>query len=299
MTPVQAHIVCVVLVAVDFLARAWRIQWIIQGLGHHMTVKDAFVLNAFGDAACALTPLRIGGEPARLAGMLRGGVPATAAFVGISLEVLAAWPVILVAAGWLIWRYAPAWWLSAGPRLSAAAVGAWPWVLLVLVASVIAWRYARRHTSPVARRLRRPVRRALVYWRRMPRWPLIASIPLSLVNLVTRVAILPVLALTLANPPDLGPMTLGSFALLYSQLVLPTPSGAGAVELGFLGGAAGDLGQDQAWLLVAWRFYTNGIGVLLGVWLAAHIYGWPALRKLARGGGAEISEPEVEPGPPT
>ena len=38
---------------------------------------DSFVLNAFGDAACALTPLRIGGEPARLAGMLRSRVPAT------------------------------------------------------------------------------------------------------------------------------------------------------------------------------------------------------------------------------
>jgi uncharacterized membrane protein YbhN (UPF0104 family) len=122
----------------------------------------------------------------------------------------------------------------------------------------------------------------------MPRWPLVASIPLSLVNLVTRVAILPVLALTLANPPAMGPMMLGSFALLYSQLLLPTPSGAGAVELGFLGGAAGDLGSDQGWLLLAWRFYTNGVGVVLGVWLAAQIYGWPALRNLVRQSTAEV-----------
>jgi uncharacterized membrane protein YbhN (UPF0104 family) len=282
MTPLQAHLMCIALVAADLLARAWRIQWIIQGLGHRMTVKDAFVLNAFGDAACALTPLRIGGEPARLAGMLRSGVPATAAFVGISLEVLAAWPVIIAAAAWLVWEYAPAWWLSVGPRLETAAEGAWPWIAVVVLLSVIAWRYARRISSPVSRQLRRPVRRALVYWRRMPRWPLVASIPLSLVNLVTRTAILPVLALTLPDPPALGPMVLGSFALLYSQLVLPTPSGAGAVELGFLGGAAGDLGDSQGWLLLAWRFYTNGIGVLLGVWLAAKIYGWPALRRLVR-----------------
>ena len=91
----------------------------------------------------------------------------------------------------------------------------------------------------------------------MPRWPLVASIPLSLVNLITRVAILPVLALALDNPPAMGPMILGSFALLYSQLVLPTPSGAGAVELGFLGGAAGDLGDGQAWLLLAWRLFAR------------------------------------------
>ena len=294
MTSLQAHLVCIALVAADLLVRAWRIQWIVQGLGHRLTVKDAFVLNAFGDAACALTPLRIGGEPARLAGMLRSGVPATAAFVAISLEVLAAWPVIIAAAGWLAWRYAPAWWITAEPRLAAAAQGAWPWIVLVLLASVVAWRYARRMTSPMARQLRRPIRRAFVYWRRMPLWPLVASAPLSLVNLVTRVAILPVLALTLPHPPALGPMALGSFALLYSQLLLPTPSGAGAVELGFLGGAAGDLGDNEGWLLLAWRFYTNGIGVILGVWLAAHIYGWPALRRLVRKGSTDVTpQPEV------
>jgi uncharacterized membrane protein YbhN (UPF0104 family) len=104
---------------------------------------------------------------------------------------------------------------------------------------------------------------------------------MSLVNLATRVAILPVLALTLPSPPPMGPLVLGSFALLYSQLVLPTPSGAGAVELGFLGGAAGDFGAGEGWLLLAWRIYTNGIGVLLGVVLAARVYGWPALRQLA------------------
>jgi uncharacterized membrane protein YbhN (UPF0104 family) len=282
MTPLQAHVICLGLVAADLLARAWRIQWIIRGLGHRISLWDSFVLNAFGDAACALTPLRIGGEPARLAGMLRSRVPAPAAFVAISLEVLAAWPVIIVAAGWLAWRYAPEWWQEAGPRLSAAAAGAWPWVVAVAILSWLAWRSARQKvSSPAARQLRRPVRRAMVYWRRMPRWPLVASVPMSLVNLATRVAILPVLALALPSPPPMGPLALGSFALLYSQLVLPTPSGAGAVELGFLGGAAGDLGADEGWLLLAWRIYTNGIGVLLGVVLAARVYGWPALRQLA------------------
>ncbi len=280
MTLLQAHLVCVALVAVDNVARAWRIQWIVQGLGHRISFWDSFILNAFGDAACALTPLRIGGEPARLAGMLRSRVPATAAFVAISLEVLAAWPVIIVAAGWLIWQYAPAWWTLAGPRLEAAARAAWPWVIVVVVASIVAWRAARRVTSPV-KHLRRPIRRALVYWRRMPRWPLIASIPMSFINLATRVAILPVLALTLPSPPELGPLMVGSFALLYSQLILPTPSGAGAVELGFLGGAAGDLGENEGKLLFAWRLYTNGVGVILGVILAARIYGWAALRQLA------------------
>jgi uncharacterized membrane protein YbhN (UPF0104 family) len=282
MSVLDATLVCLALVVIDLFARAWRIQWIVQGLGHPIGFWDSFVLNAFGDAACALTPLRIGGEPARLAGMLRSRVPPTAAFVAISLEVLAAWPVILVVAAWLAWHYAPSWWSMAGPRLAEAAGEAWPWVVLVAVVSAVLWRYARRVASPAVRHVRRPVRRAMVYWRRMPRWPLVASLPLSFLNLATRLAILPVLASTLSEPPELWPMVLGSFALLYSQMILPTPSGAGAVELGFLGGAAGDLGPQGGWLLLAWRFYTNGVGIILGIALAAHAYGWPALRRLAR-----------------
>jgi uncharacterized membrane protein YbhN (UPF0104 family) len=152
----------------------------------------------------------------------------------------------------------------------------------VLLASAVAVRYARRVAPPAKHQLRRPLRRVLVYWRRMPRWALVASVPLSFVNVAARVAILPVLTLTLPSPPPLGPAALGSFALLYSQLILPTPSGAGAVELGFLGGAAGDLGAGRGWLLLAWRGYSNGVGVLLGAGLALQLYGWPVLRRAVR-----------------
>ena len=113
----------------------------------------------------------------------------------------------------------------------------------------------------------------------MPRWPLIASLPLSFVNVVTRIALLPVLALTLPDPPALPVLIVGSFALIYAQLVLPTPGGAGAVEFGFLGGAAGDLGTDGSQLQLAWRIYANGIGAALGICLAIRHYGWPAVKE--------------------
>ena len=104
----DATLLCIALVLIDLLVRApGASSGSCGGSAIAVGFWDSLVLNAYGDAACALTPLRIGGEPARLAGMLRSRVPATAAFVAISLEVLAAWPVILVAAGWLAWRYAP------------------------------------------------------------------------------------------------------------------------------------------------------------------------------------------------
>jgi uncharacterized membrane protein YbhN (UPF0104 family) len=278
----EANLVCLALMAADFLARAVRIQLILRGLRSAVTLRQAVTLNAFGDAACALTPLRIGGEPARLGVMLRAGVSAPAAFVAISVEVLAAWPVIILSAGWLIWAAAPEWWDVAGPRLAAGAARAWPWLALVALASAAAWRAAGHLRTGLVRLLRRPVRRARVYWRRMPVWPLIASAPCTLVDLLTRVAILPVLASSLPVPPPAGAVWLGSFALLYAQLVLPTPSGAGAVELGFMGGAAGSLGGHETALLVAWRIHTNLLGLALGAWLALRELGWPALRRALR-----------------
>jgi uncharacterized membrane protein YbhN (UPF0104 family) len=273
-----AHVICLVLVAADLIARMFRLQWLTLGVGSRLTLAESFRINVFADAGSTLTPMRVGGEPARLGGMLACRVPATASFVAIAYEVITAWPVLIAVALWIFTAYAPEWWASAGPRLGASIRHAWPWAVAIVVLSLAAWIGGRRVAHAFPRHLRRPLQRIRVYWRRMPRWPLLASIPLSLVNVVTRVALLPVLALTLPDPPALPVLIVGSFALIYAQMILPTPGGAGAVEFGFLGGAAGNLGDDSSHLLLAWRFYANGIGTILGVWLAVRHYGWPAVR---------------------
>ena len=113
-------------------------------------------------------------------------------------------------------------------------------------------------------------------------------VPLTLTNLLCRTGVLVVLALTLPDPPPLGTLFVGSFALLDAQLVLPTPSGAGVVDFTFLAGGAGELGGRAAALLLAWRFYTSGVGIVLGVLLAVMRLG--GVRKLIHRGGAEGAE---------
>ncbi|MEO8029317.1 MAG: lysylphosphatidylglycerol synthase transmembrane domain-containing protein [Gemmatimonadota bacterium] len=280
-TPI-AHLICLGLVAGDLIVRAWRIQWYVRGLGHPVSFWDAFVANAFGEAACAVTPLRLGGEPARLAGLLRTRVPAPAALVAISVEILAAWPIVVGFGIWLGWRYAPEWWALAGPALTRSARRSVEWMVVIGLLTLAAWILVRRRFPRHQSRLRRSARRVMVYWRRTPSWSVLASFPCTAINVVARVAVLPVLVLTMPDHPPLGPVLLGSFALLYSQLILPTPSGVGAVELGFLAGAAGDLGDDAGRLLLAWRFYTSGVGVLLGAALAVRYYGWEKVRRMLR-----------------
>lgn len=284
MSVVAAHLTCLVLVLADLVARSWRIQWLLRGLGYRISFREAFGINTIGDAACAVSPLRIAGEPARLGTMLRAGVPATAAFVAITYEVLAAWPVVILVAIGLAWRYAPDWWATAGPALRQAGDELGPAAALVLLLSVLVWWWARRRAPAATHHWRRPLMRTLVHWRRMPKWPLLASLPLSFVNVAARTAILPILASTLPHPPPVGPVLIGSFGLLYSQLILPTPSGAGAVDLGLLAGAAGEFGDREGGLLLAWRGYTTLIGLLLGFGFALQVFGAATLRRLLRRG---------------
>jgi uncharacterized membrane protein YbhN (UPF0104 family) len=104
---------------------------------------------------------------------------------------------------------------------------------------------------------------------------------------LARLTVLPVLVLTLSAPPEMGPVWFGSFVLVYGQLFLPTPSGAGAVEVSFLNGAAGYAGPNTTELLIVWRFYTTVAGVILGVIFGVPYYGdalrrWLVRRRVAR-----------------
>lgn len=279
--PLWAHASCLALAAVDIAARALRIQWFVQGAKHRLGFWDSVRLNAYGDAACAVTPMRLGGEPARLAGLLTARVPAEVGFVAISMEILSAWPVIVVLALTGLLFYGASWWANVVPELRKAAAAHWEWLVLLALLSVAAWLVARAWAlRPLFRQLRRPLLRMRVYWRRMPWWPVIGSIPLTALNVACRVLLLVVLAASLPQAPPLSHLVVGSFLLLYAQLVLPTPSGAGVVDLGFIGGVAGTLGAGDAVLLFWWRVYSNGVGLLLGVVFALH--SWMTARRRTR-----------------
>ena len=265
MTPIPAHGLCLGLVVIDLFARAQRIRYLLGALGRSVTLRNALAINVLGDAAAALTPLRLGGEPVRLTGMLRARVRVPAALLAIGIEVLVEWPVGAVCAGLVLWLCAPGWWEVGGAALAARATRAWPWVVGAALLSVACWAAGRRFQP---KRASLPFARLIATARRMPTWPLAAAVPLSFINVATRTAILPILTSTLSNPPDLSASLVGSFVLIYGQLLLPTPSGIGVIELAMLGGAAGDLGPATAGVLAAWRLYTTIGGILIGGVLA-------------------------------
>ena len=258
------HLAAISLVALDLAVRALRLQLLLPRT-RRLTLWNAITVNAYGEAAAAVTPGRLGGDPARFLGLRRAAVEVPDALAALGIDRLINWVLLGAAAVLVATAFAGngaqaverLLGLAATPRarlLIAAAVA------LALVSGAVARHY--RHRFPA--RLALPLAEA---WRRARQlgWPVVAAAAaLTAVSISARVAILPVLV---AGHPGLalGAVILGSFALLYGQLLLPTPAGAGGVELGFVAGFASVMSAGElAALLVAWRIYTLVLGATLG-----------------------------------
>src|SRR5438045_7887561 len=122
------HLLALTLLGVDCVVRAWRIQLATWTAGGRLSFSDAFRLNLYGEAASALTPNRLGGEPARFLGLTESGLRPVTALVAIGVEVASEWPVFgLVAASRLIYCV-PDWHIHARAWLQRHRAGDLVWV---------------------------------------------------------------------------------------------------------------------------------------------------------------------------
>jgi uncharacterized membrane protein YbhN (UPF0104 family) len=263
------HLAALALVAVDTVVRAVRIRLLVPNTGR-LSLWKAIAINAYGDAASAVTPGRMGGDPARFLGFRRAGIDAPRALAGLGVEALIDWVLLGVAA--LVLGLAFADTAAAGARrlvTLATERRARLFVALVLVLIAASALAVRRYTRRAPRAGPSSLAEAWQRARRLGLRAIALSAMLTAVSMAARTAILPILV---ANHPgiDVGSVIPGSFALLFGQLALPTPAGAGGVELGFVGGFAGAMSaRDLAALLIAWRAYTLILGAALGAVLLA------------------------------
>ncbi len=288
------HLAVVALLALDVLARGLRFRALVP-----MPLARAVRVTIFGDAAGVLTPAGIGADPVRFAayrGSGAAGSAVLAAFVtefSLSVGALVAGAIILSglfagAAGELAHRLAalvaPSW------AVRALAFGVLPAVISVAAAI----RLRRRLPPTLVYHLRdvwaavRSARPAL----------LVIAGGLTLVSLAARTAVLPVLAAGLPGVRA-GMLIVGSYLLLLGQAVIPTPAGAGGVELGFLAGFSGSLaGGDAGRLLLAWRSYTVLLALGAGVLLLARA-GWLRRTPMVSPGMRDQVGTEVSSSPET
>src|SRR5262249_45277374 len=83
-----SHTLCLVSVIADVVARSYRIGFVLKAMHSPIPMLDAYSLTLFGDAAAALTPWRIAGEPARVLGATHANASATTSVVALGVESL-------------------------------------------------------------------------------------------------------------------------------------------------------------------------------------------------------------------
>ena len=253
------------MIVVDIWVRAVRLRVLCGG---PLTTREAVVVNQLGEAASAVTPARIGGEPVRFAELKRLHHPTGSIIAVLIAERVVGWvliAVVLIVAAALGGGELVA---LVGHRVASLRSPLWMMVGLVLVLAIgSSWlwaiRYRKRVTSVTQMAERRPSLGGQSFSR------LVGATGLTALSMALRTAVLPVIAWPMVAG-SLSVATLGSFVLLYSQTVLPTPSGAGIVEAGFIAGM-GPLGDAAtiASVLLAWRILTVGIGAAIGALILA------------------------------
>jgi len=260
------HVFALLLLGLDCVVRAWRIQLAVWTAGGRLGFWDAVRLNLYGEAASTLTPNRLGGEPARFLGLSETKARPVTSLVGIGVEVAAEWPVFMLVGAAMIAYYVPDWqtearhWLRrhrAGELVAVELVA-----LVVLSAIYLMQRLVR--SGMIRHRVRRQWRVAWAHVRRAPWWMLGVGALLTAVSIAARALILPALAWGEPHAPSFGRMFFGALTLIHAPLVVPLPSGGGGIEVAFMSGFAGDFGDHQVTMLLWWRFYTAILLTVLG-----------------------------------
>lgn len=278
----MSHILALAALAVDVVVRAWRIQLAAWTAGGRLPFWPAVRLNLYGEAAATLTPNRLGGEPARFAGLTEAGLRPVAALVAVGVEVAAEWPVFLLMALALGVHYVPDWKNAAQQWLSRHLASDLVWIELVTLAILVGIYFIQRfvRSGTIRHRVRRQWRVAWAHVRRAPLWVQFLNALLTAISLASRALILPALVWGSTDGPPFTQMFFGALALLASPLLVPLPSGGGGIEVVFLSGFAGDFGERQVPVLLLWRFYSVILLTVIGVYLMVHSLGVRAAKEL-------------------
>jgi hypothetical protein len=276
------HAVLMSLALLELGCRGGKIHLSGRALGIRVSFGTAIRTVLGGDFAAAITPARAGAEPARYLVLSEARVPLAERLLVLFLELfLELWSLLAVCLALALYFRGTS---SSMTGLAGLVTGYATFVLSVGGVGLMlarrdptrpppAWLSALGVRGAKWDRLQHFLhdwRDALSGLRRAHRPTLALSLLASILHIVLRVATLPLL-IALADPSfewtrqTLAPLVLWPMALFYGSVVVPAPSGGGAVE-----GAFAFVLRDAipsalfATALIWWRFYTYYLYMLLG-----------------------------------
>jgi len=295
--PLWGHVACFAAAFLELLCRSIKIRLSGAALRIPLDLRTALRASLGGDFGAAITPARSGAEPARFLILREEGLPVADALVILFLELflemlsLAALAVVLA----VVLGSA-----STAVRGLAALVGGYS--TLVIGLGVIgytaasrwahgpapAWLYRlglsdrRWHAVQISLR---HLRGNVTMMRTARWWVMASSLAFSILHVLMRLTILPIIVFALGARAAIGPLVLWPLAIYYGGAVSPAPAGGGLIEIAFRSALsdhipAAVLGAALLW----WRAYTFYI-LLVG---GAIVTGAAVLRSLKRDGVTDM-----------
>ena len=290
--PLWGHLACLTAAALELLCRAIKIRLSGAALRIPVSLRTAIRVSLGGDFGGSITPARSGAEPARFLILRESGLGAADSLVIIFLELflemlsLAALAVLLALVlgssstevKGLIGMVA----LYSTFVIGAGAIG---YVAATKLTDGPAPSWTSRFGVDDARwgTIQRMLRqlRGNVTKMRSARWLVLGgSLFFSILHVLMRLSVLPIVVVALGVHTALGPLMLWPLAIIYGGAAAPVPAGGGLIEIAFRGALDGHipariLGAALLW----WRVYTFYI-LLVG---GALVCGAAVMRSLQRG----------------
>ena len=295
--PLWGHVACFTAAFLELLCRSLKIRLSGAALRIPLDLRTALRASLGGDFGAAITPARSGAEPARFLILREEGLRVADALVVLFLELFLEMLSLAALAAGLAFVLGGS---SSVVRGLIALVGGYS--TLVIGLGVIGYTAARRwadgpaptwlqRTGVSDRRWHavqlslRHLRGNVTMMRTARWWVMTSSLAFSILHVLMRLTILPIIVFALGARTAIGPLVLWPLAIYYGGAVSPAPAGGGLIEIAFRG-ALNDhipaplLGAALLW----WRVYTFYI-LLVG---GAIVTGAAVLRSLKRDGVADM-----------
>jgi uncharacterized protein (TIRG00374 family) len=275
--PIAAHLFAFTAVLLEIATRTVKIQWSAAALRIPLKLSTSLRVCLGGDFGASITPSRSGAEPARYLVLAEAGVPAAGTLLILFTELF----LEMTSLGLLCVLLAIAF-EGSGPvvKLMTGMVGGYAFVVIAIGAFgyFLAHRNANGPPPAWARALHlhagrwrtiqrslRSLRTGIAALRHARLWPMTLAFVASMVHVMLRLAVLPIIALAMDPALPFAKLVLWPLVFLYGGAVAPAPGGGGAVEYAF-NLAFTDVMSPQVLggALIWWRFYTFYLYVLFG-----------------------------------
>ena len=296
--PLWGHLACFAAASLELLTRSIKIRLSGAALRIPLRVRTSLRVSLGGDFGGSITPARSGAEPARFLILRESGLPVADSLMILFLELFLEMVSLATLAVGLAFALGSS---SAEVRGLVGMVVAYS--TFVIGAGFIGYTAAQRWGNGpppgLARRFNldgerwHVVQRSLRHLRdnvtklRTARWWLLgASLTFSLLHVLMRLSVLPIVVYALGVRTSLGPLVLWPLAIIYGGAAAPVPAGGGLIEVAFRGALGSPIPlQMMGASLLWWRVYTFYI-LLVG---GALVTGAAVMRSLRRNTVADMN----------